>query len=105
MQYKSSFFLFILKFMGFFWCEKDYCIPSSQPKKYNVFFFIPTDTFEVSYDYDTQTDMPLVSPTIGLTHAPYNLFGKPLFSHFHTEPLFRPGNLNLSKNFIIISDN
>ena len=23
--------------------------------------------------------------------TPYNLFGKSLFSHFHTEPLFRPG--------------
>ena len=23
--------------------------------------------------------------------SPYNLFGKSLFSHFHTEPLFRPG--------------
>ncbi len=23
--------------------------------------------------------------------TPYNLFGKSLFSHFHTDPLFRPG--------------
>ena len=26
------------KMLGFFWCERDYCIPSSIAKKYNVFF-------------------------------------------------------------------
>ena len=27
------------KFVGFFWCEWDYCIPTSIAKKYNVFFY------------------------------------------------------------------
>ncbi len=33
---------------------------------------------------------PLYRPPQALM-TPYNLFGKSLFSHFHTEPLFRPG--------------
>jgi hypothetical protein len=34
----------------------------------------------------------VVSATTALTQTPYNLFRKLLFSHFHTESLFRPGN-------------
>jgi len=45
--------------------------------------------FEGSYAYDTHSDMNLVPSTTDLTQTPYNLFGKPLFSHFHTEPLTR----------------
>ena len=31
--------------------------------------------------------------------TPYNLFGKSLFSHFHTEPLFRPGIISKNLEF------
>ena len=86
----------ISNILGFFWCERDSCIPSSVAKKYKVSFWFYRVTFERSYAYDTHTDMYLVSPTTGLTHALYNLFRKLLFSHFHTESLFRPGNI--SKN-------
>ena len=53
------------------------------------FLLFYQDTFERSYAYDTHSDMNLVSSTTDLTRAPYNLFGKPLFSQFHTEPLTR----------------
>ena len=33
--------------------------------------------------------------------TPYNLFGKSLFSHFHTEPLFRPGIISKILNLIL----
>ena len=86
----------ISNFLGFFWCGRDFGLLSLVAKKYQVSFLFYQVTFEVSYDYDTQTDMPLVSATTALTHALYNLFRKSLFSHFHTESLFRPGNI--SKN-------
>ena len=72
--------------LGFFWCGRGYCIPSCQPKKYNVFFFIPTVTFESSYAYDTHSDMNLVPSTTDLTRAPYNLFG----SHYSVTFILNP---------------
>ena len=55
MQYKSSFFLFILKILGFFWCEWDSCIPTLIAKNTRFFLFYQ-DTFEGSYSRDTPTD-------------------------------------------------
>ena len=65
MQYKSSFFLKNL------WGSSDVSwntrvsLPTSQAKNTSV-FFIPTVHLEISYDYDTHTDMCLISPTTGL---------------------------------------
>ena len=70
-------------------------------KKYNVFFLFTSVAFEESYPYDTHSDMNLVPSTTDLTHAPYNLFGKLLFSHFHTEPHSREELFQKSKSFIL----
>mgnify|MGYP004415527225 CR=1 FL=1 len=61
MQYKSSFFLFILKILGFFWCEWDSCIPTLIAKNTRFFLFYQ-DTFEGSYSYDTPSDWLLYRP-------------------------------------------
>ena len=50
------------KFVGFFWCEWDYCIPTSIAKNYNEFFFINQVPFEGSYPYDTPSDRLLYRP-------------------------------------------
>ena len=89
------------KILGFFCCGRDFGLLSSVAKKYQVSFLFYQVTFEVSYDYDTQTDMPLVSATTALTHALYNLFRKLLFSHFHTEPLFPRGIISKIVEFIL----
>ena len=85
MQYKSSFFLFILKILGFFWCEWDSCIPTLIAKNTRFFLFYQTH-LEGSHSYDTPTDCLSYRPQQA-SMSPYSLFGKLLFSHFHTEPL------------------
>ena len=61
MQYKSSFFLFILKILGFFWCEWDSCIPTLIAKNTRFFLFYQVP-FEGSYSYDTPSDWLLYRP-------------------------------------------
>ena len=90
-----------MKILGFFWCEWDYCIPTLIAKKYNVFFFILPSPFRRKLLLWYSVRLTLVPSTTDLTRTPYDLFGKPLFSHFHTEPLCA----NLSKNICHISDN
>ena len=66
------------------------------PKITKLSFFCTETTFEVSYDYDTQTYRPLYRPLQALL-VYLMAFWRPLFSHFHTEPLFPRGII--SKNF------
>ena len=99
MQYKSSFFLFILKILGFFWCEWDSCIPTLIAKNTRFFLFYQ-DTFEGSYSRDTPTDC--------LSYQPL----QPLLVHLTTFLesrcsvifILNPLRVNLSKNICHISD-
>ena len=43
------------KCLGFFWCEWDYCIPTSIAKN-TMFFLFYQVPFEGSYPYDTPSD-------------------------------------------------
>ena len=84
-----SWFLF-RKMLGFFWCEVGLCKPiHSVPKNNKVIFFLYWNHFREELLSGYSNIMFIVSPTTGLTRVPYNLFGKLLFSHFHTEPLSR----------------
>ena len=76
------------KMLGFFWCEWDYCIPTSIAKN-TMFFFLPSP-FRRQLRLWYSVRLTLVPTTIVLTQTLYNLFGKLLFSHLHTEP--RTGN-------------
>ena len=53
-------------------------------QKHNVFFILPS-SFRRELPLWYSVRLTLVSTTIVLTQTLYNLFGKLLFSHFHTE--------------------
>ena len=100
MQYKSSFFLFILKILGFFWCEWDSCIPTLIAKNTRFFLFYQ-DTFEGRYSRDTPTDCLsyrlLQSLLVHLTTF--------LESRCSVIFILNPLPVNFSKNICHISDN
>ena len=100
MQYKSSFFLFILKILGFFWCEWDSCIPTLIAKNTRFFLFYQTH-LEGSYSYDTPTDCLsyrlLQSLLVHLTTF--------LESRCSVILILNPLPVNFSKNICHISDN
>ena len=96
----QAFFLFILKILGFFWCEWDSCIPTLIAKNTRFFLFYQ-DTFEGSYSYDTPTDCLsyrlLQSLLVHLTTF--------LESRCSVIFMLNPLPVNFSKNNYHISDN
>ena len=87
------------KFVGFFWCVKESCIPSLVAKKYKYLLCFYQVAFERSHPHLSQTFVYRSAPPQSLTNAPYNLFRKLLFSQFHTEP--HSGQELFQKSFIL----
>ena len=100
MQYKSSFFLFILKILGFFWCEWDSCIPTLIAKNTRFFLFYQ-DPFEESYPHDTPSDWLLYRPLQTLLRHLTTFLESRCSVIFILNPL----PVNFSKNICHISDN
>ena len=86
MQYKSSFFFIYFENFGVLLVWGGFLYTPIDSQKHKVFFILPRHFRGKLLPWYSDR-LSLVPATTALTRAPYDLFGKPLFSHFHTEPL------------------
>ena len=98
MQYKSSFFFIYFENFGVLLVWVGFLYTHIDSQKHKVFFILPRHFRGKLLPWYSDR-LSLVSTTIVLTRAPYNLFGKPLFSQFHTEP---HSGLELCKKTLVV---
>ena len=71
--------------------ERVFVLPLSVAKNYDNSLFYSTKFISKEVTPMILIQMCTLYRPRQASMTPYNLFGKSLFSHFHTEPLFRPG--------------
>ena len=79
------------KFWGSSGVERVFVLPLSVAKNYENSLFYSTKSISKEVTPMILIQMCTLYRPLQASMTPYNLFGKSLFSHFHTEPLFRPG--------------